>query len=541
MSDDFLAAHGLVRATGRSIPDTPPTVAALVDAAAATHGDAPALATRTTCFSFVELREAADRAADVLAAAGVAPLDRVAVSLPNSVDVVVAFLAVMRLGAMWVGVNTNLAAPEQRFLIEDSGATVVLTSAGGAGSPAVPVGTTISVDLARPGSWWEAGRPERRSTDHVDPFGPAAIAYTSGTTGRPKGVVHSQHNILLAATAVARSHPGPLVQGVCFPLTILNMQVLATTHSLVCGGTSVPMDRIDADGVAAWTRDLGIQRMYAAPPTVYDLSTRPDIDPADLATLEDLVVGGAKVPTGLLDRYRARFGRDFRPSYGLTEAPTVVTGGSSVERSEPSGSSGRAKEHVHVTIRDEAGAVLAVGGEGEICVGPTVDGPLAGCYTAMLGYWDRPDATSDTLRGGVLHTGDAGRLDADGFLWVLDRRSDLILRGGANVYPAEVERIVESLPGIGEVAVVPREHARLGEEVVAVVRPATGASADALDRQQLLDACAAELARYKVPVDWYVIDEFPRNAMGKVRKPLLRDWLRDGTWTEASSPPRPIP
>jgi long-chain acyl-CoA synthetase len=542
MTDDFCDAHGLVRSTGRAIPDTPPTVAALVDAAAAEHGDAPAVATRAARLGFTELREAVDRAADVLHEAGVEPLDRVAVSLPNSVDVVVAFLAVMRLGAMWVGVNTNLAPPEQRFLIEDSGAVVFLTTTDRAGSPPSPaVRTTLPVDVADPGRWWAGGRADRRASDAIDPFGPAAIAYTSGTTGRPKGVVHSQHNILLAAAAVARSHPGRLVQGVCFPLTILNMQVLATTHTLLCGGTCVPMDRIDAVGVAAWVAELGIQRMYAPPPLVYDLSTRPEIDPADLATLEDLVVGGAKVPTGLGAHYGARFGRHFRGSYGLTEAPTVVTGGSTLGEPEPVGCSGRAKDHVDVTIRDEAGTVLGVGGEGEICVGPTDAGPFAGCYTPMLGYWNRPEATQDARRDGVLHTGDAGRLDADGFLWVLDRRSDLILRGGANVYPAEVERVVESLPGIAEAAVVPRDHPRLGEEVVAVVLPAVGSHPDALDRQQLVDACRAELAKYKVPVDWYVVDGFPRNAMGKVRKPLLRDWLRDGTWpAEAPAPPRPI-
>jgi acyl-CoA synthetase (AMP-forming)/AMP-acid ligase II len=332
-----------------------------------------------------------------------------------------------------------------------------------------------------------------------------------------------------------------LVQGVCFPLTILNMQVLATTQTLVSGGTCVPMDRIDAVGVAEWVAEFGVQGMYAPPPVAYDLATLPAIDPAALATLVDLTVGGAKVPTGLRDAYHGRFGRHFRPSYGLTEAPTVVTGGSSRDGPEPPGCSGRAKEHIEVTVRDEAGTALAVGGEGEICVGPTATGPFAGCYTPMLGYWDRSDATRDVLRGGVLHTGDAGRFDADGFLWVLDRRSDLINRGGANVYPAEVERIVEAIPGIAEVAVVPREHPRLGEEVVAVVLPVPGTSAASFDRQQLADACRAELARYKVPVDWYVVDEFPRNAMGKVRKPLLRDWLRDGTWAQPEAPPRPIP
>jgi long-chain acyl-CoA synthetase len=140
----------------------------------------------------------------------------------------------------------------------------------------------------------------------------------------------------------------------------------------------------------------------------------------------------------------------------------------------------------------------------------------------MLGYWNHPEVTAAALRGGVLHTGDVGAVDRNGYLWVRDRRSDLIIRGGANVYPAEVERVLEATGLIAEAAVVGRDHSRLGEEVVAFVSAAPGVE---LDVQGLVSRCHAELAGYKVPSSWFVVAAFPRNAMGKVVKPQLRAWL----------------
>ena len=540
--DQFLELHGLVRVDPRPIPDVPLSVAALVDHAAERFGVGLALVDRRAQFTFVELRESVDRAADVFERAGVRPFDRVAMSLPNTVDVVVGFLAVLRLGAIWVGVNTHLALPEKRFLLEDSGASLLVTTSAIAGSVSsrLPGLTTICVEIESPGAWWVGGSPDRRSIDHIDPNSPAAIAYTSGTTGQPKGVVHSQHNILLSPASITRMEPMSLVQGTILPLTILNMQVLSTTQSLLSGGVLVPIDRIDAVGVASWIAEFGVQRMYVTPPTVYDLLTRPDIAPSDIASLSHLGVGGAKCPEGLRERYTQRFGREFVFGYGLTEAPTGVTGYAADGRRAPTGSSGVARDHVDVSIRDDEGHVLGPDAEGEICVGVRENGHFAGCYSTMLGYWNRPEATSEALRGGVLHTGDVGRIGADDVLWVLDRRSDLIIRGGANVYPAEVERVIETLPRIAEVAVVPHDDQRLGEEVVAVVLPAHGVSAGDLDRQHLIAACAAELARYKVPIEWYAVEQFPRNAMGKVVKPVLRAWLADGTWPDDLAAPTVI-
>jgi acyl-CoA synthetase (AMP-forming)/AMP-acid ligase II len=159
---------------------------------------------------------------------------------------------------------------------------------------------------------------------------------------------------------------------------------------------------------------------------------------------------------------------------------------------------------------------------GEVCVGPADEGEWAGVYTPMLGYWGKPDATAEALRDGWLHTGDLGHLDERGNLFIADRRNDLIIRGGANVYPAEVERVLHAHPHVADCAVIGRPDARLGEIVVAFVQPVAGVE---LDREALAAHCRAELARYKVPVEWHPVDEFPRNAMRKIVKPELRRLL----------------
>lgn len=534
----FLAAHGLTRTTARPIPDTPPSVAHLVDVAAESWPASVALVDRRHAYTFEELRRAVDRAAGALSAVGLEPLDRVAVSLPNTTDVVIAYLAIMRAGMIWVGVNTHLATPEKAYLLTSTGASGLIAapstieSLRPAQAAETGVGTdelrSIAVDVEQPGSWFAGYEPSPFDPDSIDPFGPAAIAPTSGTSGRPKGAVHSQHNMLLPGAVVHHGEPYALVQGMILPLTILNLQILGTVHTLLSGSTLVPIDRIDVGGVAAAVRDFGVQRLSATPPTVYDLLTHPEVVPEDIETLSHLGVGGAKSPAGMQERYRERFGRDFVVGYGLTEAPTSVTGSFEGDPPAPAGSAGRVRPQLVVTIRDESGAVLDPGDEGEICIEAATEGPFAGCYAPMLGYWDQPEATREAVRDGVLATGDIGVLDEEGFLWIRDRRSSLIIRGGANVYPAEIERVVEATGWVSEVAVVGREHPRLGEEVVGFVAAAPG---EVLDADALTAACRAELAAYKVPVHWFEVASFPRNAMGKVVRPTLRAWLEDPAGT----------
>ncbi len=185
------------------------------------------------------------------------------------------------------------------------------------------------------------------------------------------------------------------------------------------------------------------------------------------------------------------------------------------------GGSGIAKRHVIVTIRDDNDVEVPAGQPGEVCVESATSGPYAGVYTTMLGYWGQPDASREALRGGRLHTGDIGYLDQDGILFITDRKNDLIIRGGANVYPAEVERVLHRHPAVRDCAVVGRPDERLGETVVAFVEYENGASASA---DELRSFCLESLARYKTPVAFHEVgaNGFPRNAMGKIQKRALR-------------------
>jgi acyl-CoA synthetase (AMP-forming)/AMP-acid ligase II len=341
----------------------------------------------------------------------------------------------------------------------------------------------------------------------VDPHAPAGIAYTSGTTGFPKGAVHSQYNLLLpgAAMVVNRGFDATLRKGDSLPLTILNMQVLTTLLTAQAGACQVLMDRIDAAGVAEWIGRERITLWNGAPATLHSLATIDDIAPADLASLGEVWVGGADCPEAIRATFETKFGVPIAQTYGLSEAPTIVTIEDQGEHSPTS--SGRPLAHLDVQIVD-----------GEVCVGPVTDGPGAGAYRPMLGYWEKPEATTETLRDGVLHTGDLGFIGDDGHLYVRDRKSLVILRGGANVYPAEIERVVHELDAVAACAVVGLPDDRLGERVVAAVELVPGA---VVTEQELTAHCLANLARYKVPERWVFVDEFPRNSMNKIPRAVL--------------------
>ncbi|HZO10353.1 MAG TPA: long-chain fatty acid--CoA ligase, partial [Myxococcota bacterium] len=350
----------------------------------------------------------------------------------------------------------------------------------------------------------------------IDPFGPAAIAYTSGTTGHPKGAIHSQHNLLLpgaVALATAR-YPEGVRMGVVLPLTILNLVVLGPLTAFQLGTACVAIDRVDPEGLAGWIRRERVGSFAGVPTIFHDLLTHPRVGPADLAPLVAPEVGGAECPEEFRALWRERFGAEVRVGYGMTEAPTAVTWTDGTPPTLP-GICGRAQPQLEISIRGEHDRELAPGEIGEICVGPARAGPWAGVYTPMLGYWRRPEASAEALRGGLYRTGDLGFLDAGGTLFVRGRRSELILRGGANVYPAEVERVLQQIPGVAGCAVFGIPDARLGQRVVAAVEPLPGV---VLDPEAILARLRPELARYKLPERIAIVASLPRNAMRKVIK-----------------------
>ncbi len=526
---------GGVRSSPRRprLPIGAATVPEALASAAARRPDAEALVGRHVRFTYRELDASVRRAAAALAAQGVRSGDRVAGSMANHPELVVAFLATMQLGAVWVGVNRNLTLPEQRYLLDDAGVSLLVgdraTAAAidGVRDELGDLRVVLDAEPGDPASGWAAALavadPAAVPRVALDPFAPAAIAYTSGTTGRPKGVVHSQHNLLLVAAVAMTARPEDERIGVLLPLTILNLMILGPVTAVDLTACVVCIDRVDPVGLAGWIRDERVSTLSAVPAVIHDLLTHADVEPDDLVSLVRPGCGGGATPESFRLLYQERFGMRLTTGYGLTEAPTAVTGEDPALPAVPGGS-GRALPHVDVTVRDDRGCALAPGAVGEVCIGPASTGDFAGAYTPMLGYWGRPDATAEALRGGVLHTGDLGYLTAEGDLVVTDRKGDLIVRGGANVYPAEVERVLHEEPRVAACAVVGIPDERLGERVVAAVVVAEGTTVTV---DELRTHCAASLARYKVPEVFLVVDDLPRNAMGKVVKRLVVPWFDD--------------
>jgi long-chain acyl-CoA synthetase len=533
----IVAKHLVAPALRPRIPgNAPQTVADVLSGPLGRCPDRVALVGRHSRYTYTELDAAVADAAAALHALGVAEGDRVAASIGNHPEIVIAFLATMRLGALWVGIARPLAPAEKAYMLADAEAAVFLGDAAMCAQVEVhrkelpSLRHVIVAEAADANSPWalavEAARrgPSAPQVD-IDPFAPAAVAYTSGTTGFPKGAVHSQHNLLLpgAVAAATAAYPTGQVHGVLLPLTVLNLMVLVPLLAFQIDGTCVCMDRVDAVGVADWVRRESVGHFAAVPAIYHDLLTHADVRTEDLASLARPEVGGAECPPAFLRLYRERFGADVSIGYGMTEAPTAVTRSLGDRPPEP-GLIGRALPQLSIHLLDEEGRAVADGEVGEICVAPASDGPFAGVYTPMLGYWSKPEETARALRAGMLHTGDMGTRDPDsGQLYIRGRRGDLILRGGANVYPAEIERVLHGDPRVAACAVMGIPDERLGERVVAAVQVAEGAGQ--VTEDELRERCAASLARYKVPERFHFVDRVPRNSMGKIVKRELRATL----------------
>ncbi|WP_045878424.1 class I adenylate-forming enzyme family protein [Pseudofrankia sp. DC12] len=483
------------------------SVATVLDAALAASPDAPALEAASGVWSYAELDEQARRAAGALWSLGVRPGDRVAACLPNDLDIVAAFHGAQRIGAVWAGIGEALAAGEQQELFDLCAPTVVLAG------PRCQLTVPGRVDADQ----WAAllARAETAPRMATDVDAPAGIAFTSGTSGRPKAVVHSQRNLLLpGAVIVATRGWGPgLRKGDSFPLTILNLMILSTLLTAQAGGCAVVMNRRDVDGIAEWISTRRVTVWNGAPAQLHDLAGRPHLD---LGSLAEAWSGGGDTSDALRQAFAAAHGLVPRATYGLTEAPTVVSIDPPGDEWRP-GSSGRVLPQYDVAAYDDAGRRLPAGETGELRLSGAARGVWTGAWRPLLGYWDDGAVRAPEL--GPVPTGDVGAVDADGWLRVLDRKKLVIIRGGANVYPLEVERVIGGHPGVARVAVCGVPDERLGQRVAAVVERA----GPRLDVAELDALCRRGLAGYKVPEFWSVVDTLPVNAMGKVSRVGLTD------------------
>jgi acyl-CoA synthetase (AMP-forming)/AMP-acid ligase II len=460
--------------------------------------------------SYAELDARSTRAALRLRALGVEPGDRVAILAMNSPLFIDTYLGAARLGAITVPLNWRLVADELTFIVGDAGAVVLV-----AGDEFAAVGADVA---GRPGSpvrhllgpGWQDGALADALPGEPLAADPLYIMYTSGTTGLPKGAVHTNASASWGAINMVASmdyqHGDRYLN--CMPLFHVG-SLVPLNACIYRGCTTVLMKAFDPVGI--WDV-VGAERAcsFLAVPSMLNLMGEGyDADPERARSVRWMVTAGAPVPTATLDAWSAR-GVDIVQGYGLTECGGPATILSPAEAAAHMGSAGKAFFHADVAIVRRDGSVCDPGEAGEVVV--RSDGN-------MIGYWNRPDATAETIVDGWLHTGDVAVMDADGYVTIQDRIKDMIISGGENIYPAELENVILAHPGVREVAVIAQPSARWGESPAAVVVRAD----EALTEADILAWCAGKLARYKQPKAVVFAAEIPRNPSGKALKRILRD------------------
>jgi long-chain acyl-CoA synthetase len=447
--------------------------------------------------------------AALLADAGLRRGGVLAVMLANRVELITAMFAAWRLGAAVTPVNPALTGPEARYQIDDAGATVVVADdasaakLAGGGHRIIPVEEVTS-----------PARPQATVPAQTEPGTPALLIYTSGTTGRPKGVILDHRNVAATAELIVSwfEMTEETRSLLVLPLFHVNGIMVSVVSPLLAGGSTFIAERFDAASFWA-TVKRARPTFFSAVPTIYALLVSRPGQQADTKNLRYVICGAAPMPRELISEFEQRFGVPVVEGYGLSEC-TVVCTANPVQGVRKAGTVGLALPGVAVGVVDPAGQLLPAGQAGEVVVrGPNV----------MRGYLDRPAESAEALRGGWLHTGDVGRFDDDGYLTLVDRIKDLIIRGGENIYPKEIEDVLYSHPAVLEAAVIGRPDAVFGEQPVAFVALRPGRTAGP---QDLIEHCLGTLARYKVPREVYLEEALPKNAVGKIAKPALRERLR---------------
>jgi long-chain acyl-CoA synthetase len=447
--------------------------------------------------------------AALLADAGLRRGGVLAVMLANRVELITAMFAAWRLGAAVTPVNPALTGPEARYQIDDAGATVVVADdasaakLAGGGHRIIPVEEVTS-----------PARPQATVPAQTEPGTPALLIYTSGTTGRPKGVILDHRNVQATAELIVSwfEMTEETRSLLVLPLFHVNGIMVSVVSPLLAGGSTFIAERFDAASFWA-TVKRARPTFFSAVPTIYALLVSRPGQQADTKNLRYVICGAAPMPRELIGEFEQRFGVPVVEGYGLSEC-TVVCTANPVQGVRKAGTVGLALPGVAVGVVDPAGQLLPAGQAGEVVVrGPNV----------MRGYLDRPAESAEALRGGWLHTGDVGRFDDDGYLTLVDRIKDLIIRGGENIYPKEIEDVLYSHPAVLEAAVIGRPDAVFGEQPVAFVALRPGRTAGP---QDLIEHCLGTLARYKVPREVYLEEALPKNAVGKIAKPALRERLR---------------
>ncbi|WP_436793557.1 class I adenylate-forming enzyme family protein [Actinospongicola halichondriae] len=474
---------------------------------------------------------------------GVAKGDRVAIGMRNYPEWICGIAAITSIGAISVSLNSWWTEDEMDFALRDSGTTVLLADLERVGRAAATMADTgmHALVVRAEGATLPAGAQHfddvvdrTRPMPDVDvaPEDDATILYTSGTTGRPKGAVSTHRSIVqalfgfacrgavekLRSVAPERSAAEP-DEPLCFILVVPLFHVtgcVPVMMSTFAGGVKlVIMYKWDPERALELIERERVTNLVGVPTMSWDLLESPDFERRDTSSLRSVGGGGAPAPPELVKRVESAFAKG-RPSigYGMTETNAYGPQNTGDDYVSHPRSTGRGTPILEIKVIDADGATLGPGQLGEICFkGPHL----------IRGYWNRPDATAETIVDGWLRSGDLGRIDDEGFVYVEDRAKDMILRGGENIYCAEVEAVIYEHPAVYEAAVFGVPHDRLGEEVAAAIHLRDGADLDADGLRAFL---AEHLAGFKIPtLVTFPTAQLPRNASGKILKRDLRDEL----------------
>lgn len=509
---------------------------ALLTEAAADHGAAPAVCAAKTTLTYEQLAADSGRVAQSLIKAGVRPGDRVALFMPNCVELVLAYFGCFRAGAIAVPLNTRYRWPEARYAIEQSGSTTLLLHTALAAEIDVAAvdglgvtrryvaGAGDPVAAARPFGELLAGAHPPVEPPVVRPDQDALILYTSGSTARPKGVTITHAAVRRTLRAYAEMWPVSGADTALIGLSIshaagLICQLLLTIGT---GGCSVLLPAFDAGEALRTIAERRITWTLVLPPQLADLAAHRSAGagPRDLSSLRFAIVGGDKAPLPTLERFREAFGFEATEGCGITEC--VPYASNRPHGPNRVGSIGIPAPGTEVRID---GATLP-GDEGEI---------LISSPSMMRGYWNDPEETARAIRDGWLHTGDLGRIDEDGYVWWTGRSKFIIVRGGSNISPLEVECVLNDHPDVRQAAVIGVPDERLGQRVVAYAVTRHGPDSPPSD-EELRAFVAERLAAYKVPEVIHLRSSLPISGMGKVdRAALLRSAAFDGSGPAAAA------
>jgi long-chain acyl-CoA synthetase len=485
-------------------------LAALLTESAARDPSRVALKLDEAEVTYGQLDAATALMAGLLAEHGISAGDRVGIMLPNVPYFAVCYYGVLRAGAVVVPMNVLLKRREVAFYLRDPGAKLLLAWQGfaeDAQTGAQDAG--VECLLVTPGEFEQtlaATRP-RPGTAEADDSDTAVILYTSGTTGTPKGAELTHANLTRnceIALGLFGLGSEAVVLG-ALPLFHSFGQTCGLNATIAGGGLLTLIPRFDPrKALEIIERDR--VSVFQGVPTMYNaMLNDPEASSFDTSTLVVCASGGAAMPVELMRGFEEKFGCKVLEGYGLSETSPIASF-NHPDRERKAGSIGTPIDGVEMKLVDDEDHDLPAGGVGEIVIRG---------HNVMKGYWDRPDATADAIRDGWFHTGDMARIDDDGYFFIVDRKKDMIIRGGYNVYPREIEEVLYEHPAVREVAVVGVPHDELGEEIGAAVALKQGAEATP---DQLREHVKAQVAAYKYPRHVWLVDELPKGPTGKILK-----------------------